>query len=231
MYKKYMTLLLIFVLSGCSDMPFNQPKVVIDWVDFVKWKGTNYMSDWTTVVTSADIIGEEVGEIAFKVADVVHDSDYRTKDGDAAFLDIGTKLFRVEGYSENEMLAAQDPNALGGYKLYKAEGIQGQDPLDFNALSKENIQKVELYLGQEKKPYKVLKGKELKTFLKLLEEGTDSPGYSPNTRNGYPTYYQMVFDTGEAFGYNQSLDDDGLNVFYYPNELRLVDSGIRDLLQ
>lgn len=231
MYKKYVLFLLIFVLSGCSSLPLNQPRVVIDWTDFVKWNGTNYMSDWTTVVTSPDILGEEVGEISFKVADVVQDPGYRTKDGDAAFLDIGTKLFRVEGYQENEMLAAQDPNSLGGYRLYKAEGIQGPDPLNFNALSKENIQKVELYLGQDKKPYKTLKGKELKTFITMLEEGTDSPGYSPNTRSGYPTYYQMVFDTGEAFGYNQSLDDDGVNVFYYPNELRIVDSGIRELLQ
>ena len=93
--------IVVMLLGGCSRFnpdSFGQSST-IDWVDFVKLHGKSYTGTFQSVIgDAAAVTPQVVGEVSFKVAEVVTNPSYRTKDGDAAFLDIGTKLYRVDGF-------------------------------------------------------------------------------------------------------------------------------------
>ncbi|GIP39415.1 hypothetical protein J31TS4_26950 [Paenibacillus sp. J31TS4] len=225
---------LVFLLSGCSFLPVRptQGQAIIDWVDFVKLNGHTYTSVWNRALADPKLVGEEAGHVNFKVADVVTDPYYRTQDGDAAFLGIGTKLYRVEGFSKEELLAAPDPNQPQGYRLYATEGAVQRASSIFDDLTANRISRIELYADYWRTPpFRTLVQAEKDAFFRLLASGLDSPGYSPFTQSGDPAYTQMVLYTGEPLAYTFSLADDGRHVFFHPQETRLVDNAIRAYLQ
>lgn len=101
---------LIAFLSSCGQT------TNIDWVDFVKLNDTSYESDGSVVPD--EYVGEKVGEVTGNVPNEIKGS-YKgniEKNGDAAFLPVGTELFAVSGYSSDEYVAAL---VDGEYKLYK----------------------------------------------------------------------------------------------------------------
>jgi hypothetical protein len=97
----------------------NGPVSIIDWVDFVRFHGIIYLSKTEAgrPLRQSDL-GIRSAVVRFKVADVVHDIAYRVRDGDAAFLAIGTPLFRVKGYASTFRLAAR---TASGIELFEAD--------------------------------------------------------------------------------------------------------------
>jgi hypothetical protein len=87
--------------AGCSN-------VAIDWVNFIQVGSTQYVAgaDSTAQLKESDL-GPVYAKVKFKVKDNVCDPSYRLKDGDAAFLAPGTPIYRVNGQSPDEQLAAR----------------------------------------------------------------------------------------------------------------------------
>lgn len=222
------------LLCGCSGIGGNPIKgnAVIDWVDFVKFNGHSYTGVWEAVLQNPDdVAGEVAGKVAFKVGDVVTNPSYRTKDGDAAFLAIGTELLRVRGYAEDELLAVRDASLIGGYRLYAEDGFAKTMRMNYADIPKAQVTRVELYRDGSVEPFKTLEGADQKRFIALLDSGQDTPNYSPANQQGDPAYYRMVFFADGPLAYQFTIADDGVNVFFSPWETRLVDAEVRGLLK
>lgn len=101
--------------SGCNTQ--------IDWVDFVQVGSTQYLArtETATAVQEGDL-GPVYARVKFKVSGHVCDPSYRLKNGDSAFLDIGTPIYQVNGFPPAERLAVKPGGRL---ILYQA----GPSPL------------------------------------------------------------------------------------------------------
>lgn len=230
--KILIALTALIVLCSCSKGDRIKGGSEIDWVDFVKLNGHSYTGSWENVIKNpAQVSTETVGKVKFKVADVVTNPDYRTKDGDAAFLDKGTDLYRVEGFKTDEVIAAKDEQRIGGYRLYVENDYSKNLQQRYNDVIKDNIERVELYHQDDVKPYKTLDDSETKRFIHLLESGKNTQNYSPQNKEGDPVYYQVVLYTGEPFAFAFSLVDDGVNVYFSPWDTRIVGDEIRSLIE
>ncbi len=108
--------LLALGLAGCSLLPST---AIIDWVNFVRFGGITYLasSDAGRELQPADL-GAKFATVRFRLDGNVHDPGYQTRDGDAAFLDAGTPLYRVQGYAATFRLAARQD---GRIVLYEAD--------------------------------------------------------------------------------------------------------------
>ncbi len=92
---------------------------VIDWVDFIQLHGVTYVAAWTSPgrpLQQGDL-GTEYWTVKVKLADS-HDPNHRAQDGDAGFLDPGTAVYSMNGYSPTFRLAAYDQGRL---TLYEAD--------------------------------------------------------------------------------------------------------------
>jgi hypothetical protein len=80
----------------------------IDWVNFIEVGSTQYVAgpQSPTVLQESDL-GAVYTHVKFKVSGNVCDPHYRLKDGDAAFLDVGTPIYQVSGHPSTEQLAAR----------------------------------------------------------------------------------------------------------------------------
>ncbi len=124
-------------LTNCEDAR-PQPHT-ISWVPMVKFDGIHYLRRWNLVgkLTRADIsdltrehLGAELYRIAFR-GDGYVGPWYRYQDGDATFLNPGTPVYEVKGYSPKFRLATLEQ---GRPTLYEADtnpfAKTGEDLLD-----------------------------------------------------------------------------------------------------
>ena len=126
---------LALLLTSCASINElnQQPVTMIDWVNFIKFNGTTYLATQDGAGRSLEQadLGPEFAQVKFKVADNVTDPSYQTKDGDAAFLNAGTRIYTVQGYAPEARLAAQHD---GQITLYEADtnpsAKHGSDLLD-----------------------------------------------------------------------------------------------------
>ncbi len=108
--------------------------VDIQWVNFIKFNDIMYLRK----VVPLDSLAEEdlkyYDKTKFKVADNVNELGYRIKNGDAAFLEEGTLIYSIKGYSPDFRLVAK-----AGAELYLFEAdtnpyaTKGADLLDIEA--------------------------------------------------------------------------------------------------
>ncbi|MEK3714160.1 hypothetical protein [Paenibacillus sp. FSL R7-0333] len=230
--KMLIVLTVVVLLSGCSKGDRITGSAEIDWVDFVKINGASYSGSWDRVIKNpSQVTTEIVGKVDFKVADVVTNPDYRLKDGDAAFLEMGTPLYRVEGFKANEVIAAMDEASIGGYRIYVENDFSTNVRQSYKDLNKDKIERIELFHLEDVKPYRTLSGSEAKRFVHLLESGKDTPDYTPQNKEKDPEYYKVVFYTDQPFAYAFSLADDGIEVYFFPWDTRIVDKDLRTLIQ
>ncbi len=113
-------LLLASLLAGCSlTSPLTTTNVIIDWVDFVQFNGVTYLRSIENgaPLQEADI-GAQYATVRFKLSGNVDDPSYHPKDGDAAFLEPGTIMYEVHGYSPTVRLAT---HVDGQIALYEAK--------------------------------------------------------------------------------------------------------------
>ncbi|HEV8193825.1 MAG TPA: hypothetical protein VGP82_20420 [Ktedonobacterales bacterium] len=103
-HAKPAVVLLALLVAGCA---MYSASTIIDWVDFVRFDGIMYVRSTQSgrVVEAADL-GEPYAQVRSKLDGHVHDSGYRPQDGDAAFLEAGTTVYAVRGYSPTFRLAA-----------------------------------------------------------------------------------------------------------------------------
>lgn len=111
----------------------NTQNTVIDWVNFIRFGGITYLTAPTRPgrsLTESDL-GPVFATVTFKLEGNVQNPGYHSRDGDAAFLNAGTKVYSVKGYSPTFRLAAQQNNT---FTLYEADtnphARKGADLLD-----------------------------------------------------------------------------------------------------
>src|SRR5258708_22636495 len=107
--------------------------VHIDYLNFVRFGGIEYVTPYTVVVRAptADNLGPVYGKVGFKLDGNVDDSNYQPKDGDASYLDVGTPVYTVRGYAPTFRLAAQFAGRLTFYEANSnPKAKTGADLLD-----------------------------------------------------------------------------------------------------
>ncbi|RAV20471.1 hypothetical protein [Paenibacillus contaminans] len=212
-------LLTLAMLSGCRSIG---GQTIIDWVDFLKLNGISYTGQWSAVVTDPAQIGGEIGKVKFNVADNVHHSGYKTKEGDAAFLPKGTVVYEVNGYPDRSFVAVQDPEAYNGYRLY-ADDRKIRELAASLEPDERKVSSARLYEGYtDFKLLKELKADSASIFVAMLKRSEERQDYSPATRNGDPTAYPFVLDTGDAIGYWNIIYYDGLRYYWHDNNVKLL---------
>ncbi len=204
----------------------------IDWVDFLMLDGRSYTGLYETVIADPETVTDKkAGRTTFKVADVVTNPGYKIQNGDAAFLPIGTELYLVKGFKKDELIAARDSERIGGFRLYAEIEFAKTVQRHYTEIPRETITHIELYKGQETKPYKTLQGLEKSQLLQLLDGRRDVENYMPQSRDQDPAQYRVVFYSGGSLAYSYSLFDDGVQAYFSPDSTRLLDPAIRTLLQ
>jgi hypothetical protein len=113
--------LLVLLFVAACRLPFGSAtscNTMIDWVNFVQLGRTHYVAgpESPTVLKDTDL-GSVYATVKFKVSGNVCDTNYKLKDGDAAFLDPGTPVYQVNGHPPSEQLAAR---FNGSILLYRA---------------------------------------------------------------------------------------------------------------
>ena len=120
--------------SPKANLPGNTTtSISIDWVNFIQFQGITYLATYSRVgrkLQESDL-GPIFATVRFKLEGNVNDPGYRSKDGDAAFLDPGTSVYTLKDYSSQFRLAAYQDGQL---ILYEADtnphAKKGGDLLD-----------------------------------------------------------------------------------------------------
>lgn len=106
----------------------------IDWVNLIKFNDIMYDRKFVTLDSLAEEDLKYYDRVKFKLFDNVDDLDYRPKNGDAAYLEEGTLIYSIEGYSPDFRLVAKvgaerylfeadtNPNATKGADLLDIGG-------------------------------------------------------------------------------------------------------------
>ncbi|MCJ7839941.1 hypothetical protein MUB24_03230 [Lederbergia sp. NSJ-179] len=110
--KKWLLYISIILLAGCSQ-------TAIDWVDFLEFRGNQFQVSHYAEISDPNFIGEPIGEIKKRLKDHVKNPKYSPKNGDAAYLEPGTKLYSVINHSH--LIAVKDTDKINGYKIYVQE--------------------------------------------------------------------------------------------------------------
>lgn len=223
-------MLLGFGCRGWFNPIIGIPEASIDWVDFVKLKQGHYTGMSEAAIADAALITEDVvGKVKFKVGDVVTNGKYKTQLGDAAYLEKGTKLYRVEGYDPAELIAAADEQSINGYRLYVANDNRDQFRESFNEMISRGIEKMEWYSSRGQAPLAVLDAEQSKELIAILQAGKPDKG---NYHCDEAKYYELIIYYGEPLAYSYMIIDEGERVLFRGDEgTVLVDRAVTQWLQ
>ena len=130
MKRTAQAVLFVFLVASCA--PFGS--VIIDYVDFVRWDGIEYLTRFPAVgreLTEADL-GAEVFRVRQTLSQTrQHDATYEAGDGDAAFVPVGEPVYAVSGYAPWYRLAAHHSGRLVLYEANSnAAAKLGRDIFD-----------------------------------------------------------------------------------------------------
>ncbi|MBI4336651.1 MAG: hypothetical protein HY683_02325 [Chloroflexi bacterium] len=100
------------IMAGLRSAEDARPRQsAIDWVPFIKFGGVTYVQNWRFGTAEGerqpmeDDLGTELYRVAFRLDGNVGVT-YRSEDGDAAYLNPGTRVYAVKGYDPQFRLAA-----------------------------------------------------------------------------------------------------------------------------
>ncbi len=130
------SLLFFLGLISCASSPqsFNaQTSIQIDWVNVIEFGRITYNGNLAHAgrPLSGSDLGPMFATVKFKLDGNVHDPGYQLKDGDAAFLDAGTIVYTVKGYTASFRLAAYENKSLMLFEADTNPGAKkGADLLD-----------------------------------------------------------------------------------------------------
>jgi hypothetical protein len=113
--KRFIWILLSIILVlplGCTSGP---PIAFIEWVDFIKLNNITYIRVHQDVPVNKDDVSP-YSEVNFRVAGNIENPNYKTKNGDAAFLEAGTPVYSLRGYAPTFRLVAEKSQGLYVYE-------------------------------------------------------------------------------------------------------------------
>lgn len=208
--------------------PAEEGATVIDWVDFIQFEGKHYTAVSTAIVSDKNGIGKKAGEVDFKVADNINSTNYKVKNGDAAFWEKGTALYEVKKLAD--FLAVKDEQEVNGYRLYLAEEAEEDFPHHFKEVVLDRVKAVEFYTGEQTPELlnRITKG-ELEEFKELLTEDVEPKAQSANRPD--PELYRMIFYTDEPFAHAFHLYNEDGQWLWYPWDEEFLSNDIEKFVQ
>lgn len=87
----------------------------ISWADGVQMNNIQYNGDFKRSSVESSLIDKKIGKVKFNVSQNVNNPNYRLRNGDATFLDVGTEIYSLK--SDNSAIAVKIGEQ---YFLYKA---------------------------------------------------------------------------------------------------------------
>lgn len=237
--KKTLTLFIfLLIATGCSGPSSINPTkatTIIDWVDFIKFAGKEYNGIDTGVISNPKKVKEEIGRVKFKVANTITDPSYHTKDGDAAFWKKGTKIYAIEGYPNNEVIAVENENEINGYSLYFVRKETNDNNVwHYKNLLKGKVKKIELYSvdnrGKKTLINKIIDVSEIQRLFTILDKGDSQSNFSPNTGNCSFKTFSMVFYTDESIAQIYNLFFDGTHYYWNPSDTSVLPNDINEFV-
>lgn len=87
----------------------------ISWVDCVKISDKKYYSFNVNTQVEDSLIDKKIGKVKFNVSEMVKNSNYRFRNGDATFLKVGTEIYSLQ--SETNAVAVKIGEKYVLYKL------------------------------------------------------------------------------------------------------------------
>ncbi|QGQ95063.1 hypothetical protein EHS13_09295 [Paenibacillus psychroresistens] len=218
------------ILSSCSrnviseKNPVIQQQVKIDWTDFLKINATSYTGSQEKALTDPSKLGEEIGKVTFHVADVVNDPHYIPKDGDAALLAVGSVVRAIADYPNHEIVAVQNKNSIGGYKIYVEDSKQKELRLSFEeAVQSNKVTEIAIYpMNNKQKLIVKLDNGQEQSLISMLQRAAKEQIHPDKAAVVEPIYYQFVMNSGSAIGYVDTFyKADNYYYWYHPEANQL----------
>jgi hypothetical protein len=223
----FIFVLILLFLTGCRSSAFGGQSV-IDWVDFIKFGGKEFNGIHSGVLADKHYVGEKIGTVKFRVADNVTNSWYKTKDGDAAFHEKGTEIFQIK--DQPHLIAVKVDWEINGYRVYYSrDDIEYQ--WHFKDMPIEKVKLIEIYQYDRPEGDKLISvltnDEDVKSFLQLLVESDESPGFQPSIQNVDPVFYKMIFYTEEPIAYKYNMQFDGDTYYWHPWDTSILSDDIK----
>ncbi|WP_026693191.1 hypothetical protein [Peribacillus kribbensis] len=220
MKKMGMILLAVWLLTGCSSNLHTG--ISIDWVDFIVWDGEEYDGMFTGALADPAYVGRELGKVKFKVAEKVYDPEYKTKNGDAAFLEKGTRLYSVKG--RPDLIAVPSQDSIKGYKLYGSSDTPYK--LNFKDIPIDKVRKIEIYKTSMTERAELLSTMEnrnkMNQLYQLLSSSKEDSSFQPDSAEKDSVQYKLIFYTGDPVAIQFDLDFDGKTYYWFPEDISIV---------
>lgn len=225
---------LVFVLIGCNN---NVEHTEIDWVDFVKLNGETYEGIYDGILSDPSLVGKETGKVKFTIADNVHSTNYKIKNGDAAFLDKGTKIFEVKG--NKDFIVVKDDKKVNGYKIYVKEKSNSHKWL-YKDINKEKVNKIEVLdsttvevLDEDKESLiTIINNKaEINQFFSILDNGNMRDGMEIDNMSPDYREYLITFYTGSPVAIQYKVYFNGVDYFWHPDYTEVIPPEISEFLK
>lgn len=223
MKKWGMSIFLFLFLVGCRQTPFDG-HTVIEWVDFIKWEGTEYDGIHSGVLANKRFIGEKIGTVKYKVADNVTNPNYKIRDGDAAFHEKGTEIYEIKDHPN--LIAVKSDQSINGYQVYFS-----RDDIEykwhFKNMPLDKVRRIEIFISEGNHLISEwTEEQEIQDFLQLLATSETNNAFEPDTDNGDPVNYEMIFYTEEPIAYKYNMQFDGSTYFWFPWETSILSDKI-----
>ncbi|OAB44841.1 hypothetical protein [Paenibacillus glacialis] len=221
MGKTLFLLLIMLAVSGCGAMnevevnPSSQGDAmelfsenaaepcmaIIDWVDFLMINNIKYYQNYDgTKEVTAKQLGDKVGEVSYMLNEHAC-TDHVEKNGDAAFLPIGTGIYAMKGYKKEFRVIANN-------KIYEVEDNPNAatmgDLLDING----RVEKVSLESGMDGSPIGDFSLEASSEFIQEL---------LPLSHVGFNTVYEKTKHGNGIFLRVHLQDSTSFRIVYYPN--------------
>lgn len=91
----------------------------ISWIDCIQLNDQRYTNNnWPPKEIDKSLIDEEIGIITFNIAKKVGNPSYKIRNGDATYLEVGTKIYSIK--NEPDKIAAF---VDGVYRVYLIDGL------------------------------------------------------------------------------------------------------------
>lgn len=128
-----------FLVMGCSieqgtkkrEDPQPIKRTFIDWVNFIKFNDITYHSVYQERLLDTTKLGPLYEKVKFKLAENVHDPNYKSKNGDAAFLSSGTAIYVLKDYKQEFRLGVLLSDGIEIYEVdTNPKAKTGEDLLD-----------------------------------------------------------------------------------------------------
>jgi len=195
--KALFVLLIMLTAAGCTKAPCAG---IIEWIDFLKINNIKYYhNDDGTKEVTIEQRGDKLGEVSYMLNGNAC-TDHVEKNGDAAFLPIGTGIYAMKGYKSGFRVIADN-------KIYQVNDNPNAatlgDLLDING----RVEKVSLESAEDGSPIGDFSAKAASEFIQEL---------LPLSHIGFDAIYKKIKHESGIFLRVHLQDGTSFRMVYYP---------------